>query len=749
MPDPARNEHDRAGPTAGRNRVRQPVGRGRSRLSTTGDDRGPQDVVSAELPWPGRGHRRHRGARQLRQLRPQRQGQRRGRRGRHCRRGHLLVPHRPARPADPPGFRGPVQQGQPRRPDQGHDLPERRVQDEDQDGHRRRPGANHHLGLGRGRSAQLCRGQPGRGPHLVVRRERRGQGPPVPVLLRRRDDRRQDLRDAGRDGPAHRALLEQAGLRQGRRPAAPVLGRHHEPGAEVQRRRRRAHLPRRAVALDQHDVAGVPLRPHRRPRGVPGGLRRREGRLVQPGGHRWADQGPGAHQGQRLHQGLLLHHRRLQRRPGAAVHRQGRDDAPRHLDLREHEGSRWRLRQRRQPRLHELPGGRGWQGRPDQHRRQPRSVLLELLQGRRLPQVRLRRRQQRQGLRPVLGPGPQPHRRREAARQHRQALPAVDHTAAVRQQHEPGHRAVTTLAPPAPPRARPTTSRGRRSGSLAWMALPALLVFVAFAVMPLVGVLLLSFTSWDGIGVIRPAGFESWRAVLTDPGLLHSLLVTFMVMALSWAFQTPLSLLLGVFLAGHQRYRELLAVLFFIPLLLSSAAIAITYKALLDPNFGLGAGLHLPLLVQDWLGKPALAMGVIIFLVSWQYIPFHTLIYQGAVRQIPRSMYEAAQLDGAGRIRMFFKITLPQLKYTIITSSTLMVVGSLVFFDLIFVLTEGGPGDATRVLALEMYKKGFQANLMGLASVIAVILVVIGLALALLLRRIGGGGSSASQLEGV
>jgi raffinose/stachyose/melibiose transport system permease protein len=295
---------------------------------------------------------------------------------------------------------------------------------------------------------------------------------------------------------------------------------------------------------------------------------------------------------------------------------------------------------------------------------------------------------------------------------------------------------------------RRTTSNGGRSGSVAWMALPALLFFVAFAVLPLVGVLLLSFTSWDGIGVIKPAGFDSWRAVLSDPGLPHALWVTFVVMALSWAVQTPLSILLGVFLAGHQRYRELLAALFFIPLLLSSAAIAITYKALLDPNFGLGAGLHIPLLTQDWLGRGNLAMGVIIFVVSWQYIPFHSLIYQGAVRQIPKSIYEAAQLDGAGRVRTLFRITLPQLKYTIITSSTLMVVGSLVFFDLIFVLTEGGPGDATRVLALDMYKRGFQANLMGQASGIAVILVLVGLALALLLRRIGGGGSSASQLEG-
>jgi raffinose/stachyose/melibiose transport system permease protein len=277
---------------------------------------------------------------------------------------------------------------------------------------------------------------------------------------------------------------------------------------------------------------------------------------------------------------------------------------------------------------------------------------------------------------------------------------------------------------------------------------PALLFFVGFGVIPLVGVLVLSFTSWDGLGDISFTGTTSWAEVLADPGLLHALWVTFLVMAVSWAVQTPASILLGVFLAGAQRYRALLSVFYFIPLLLSSAAIAIAYKALLDPNFGLGAGLGIDVLAQDWLGRPVLAFSTVIFVVSWQFIPFHSLIYQGGVRQIPRSMYEAAELDGAGRVRKFFSITLPQLKYTIITSSTLMVVGSLTFFDLIFVLTAGGPGDATRVLALDMYKRGFQANLMGPASAIAVILVLVGLLLALLLRRIGGRDSTASQLEG-
>jgi len=296
-----------------------------------------------------------------------------------------------------------------------------------------------------------------------------------------------------------------------------------------------------------------------------------------------------------------------------------------------------------------------------------------------------------------------------------------------------------------------TGHRSRREphSILPWLAVPALVVFVGFAVVPLVGVFALSFTTWDGIGAIHPSGLTSWRAVLTDPGLPHALWVTFLVMAASWAVQTPLSILLGTFMAGRQRYRAVLGVVYFVPLMLSSAAIAIAYKALLDPNFGLGAGLKIDALSKDWLGRPGLAFGVVVFVVSWQFVPFHSLIYQGGVQQIPKSLYEAAQLDGAGRIRQFFSITLPQLKYTIITSSTLMVVGSLTFFDLIFVLTEGGPADATRVLALDMYKRGFQASLMGPASAIAVILVLVGLALALLLRRLGGRDAGASQLEGV
>jgi raffinose/stachyose/melibiose transport system permease protein len=289
----------------------------------------------------------------------------------------------------------------------------------------------------------------------------------------------------------------------------------------------------------------------------------------------------------------------------------------------------------------------------------------------------------------------------------------------------------------------------RAAGPSIWMAGPALALFGMFAVVPLLGVVVLSFMSWDGLGDPVWAGTANWGRTLADPVTQNAMRLTVVLSVVSWLFQAPVSLLLGVFMAGRQRYRAVLSVLYFLPLLFSAAAVAIAYRALLDPNFGLGSALGIPWLSQDWIGDPDLALWVVVFVIAWSFVPFHSLLYQGGVRQIPASLYEAALLDGAGRAQQFFHITLPQLKYTIVTSSTLMIVGSLTYFDLIFVLTGGGPGNATRILPLDMYLTGFRSYDMGKASVIAVVLVVVGLAVSVGLNRFSGANKMDSQMEGV
>ena len=198
--------------------------------------------------------------------------------------------------------------------------------------------------------------------------------------------------------------------------------------------------------------------------------------------------------------------------------------------------------------------------------------------------------------------------------------------------------------------------------------------------------------NWDGLGTPTWAGLANWAIALTDPVTFEAMHLTLVFVVVSFLFQAPIALLLGVFMASRQRNRAVLAVVSFLPLLFSSAAIGITFKALLDPNFGLSSVLPGGLLGGNWLGDPDRALYVVIFVVGWSFVPFHALLYQAGVRQIPAALYEAAKLDGAGAVKLFWYVTIPQLRYTIITSSTLMIVGSLTYFDLIFVLTGGGPG---------------------------------------------------------
>ncbi len=284
------------------------------------------------------------------------------------------------------------------------------------------------------------------------------------------------------------------------------------------------------------------------------------------------------------------------------------------------------------------------------------------------------------------------------------------------------------------------------------LLLPALIFFAAFIIFPLVTAFRTSLVSWNGLAKPVWVGFHNWIEQLGSPGLYQSLFLTGLVMVLSWVIQTPLSLALGLFLARKGRTRTVLSIFYFTPLLFSAAALGIAWGYILNPNFGLvqaiaqrffGANAEI-----DLLGNTRVVIYTLIGIIAWEFVPFHTLLYQSGSRAIPASLYEAADLDGASAWQKLVRITLPQLRNTVITSTVIILTGSLAYFDIIFVLTDGGPGNASRVLALDMYQKAFEEYQLGLGATLAVILAVVGLALSLLLVRFSGFSRMRSQMEG-
>ncbi|MEV6805706.1 carbohydrate ABC transporter permease [Streptomyces sp. NPDC017248] len=317
---------------------------------------------------------------------------------------------------------------------------------------------------------------------------------------------------------------------------------------------------------------------------------------------------------------------------------------------------------------------------------------------------------------------------------------------------------MTTQLTSAPPAAAATkkarrrpedsyTAHGTRPGFL-W-ALPATVFFALFAIAPLIMVAVLSFMSWNGLGSPQFVGMDNWHRILDDPVMIKSIWLTLLLTALGVALQTPLSILLGVWAAGHQRNRAVLSAIYFVPLLLSSTAVSVLWRALLDPNFGIPARMTWLFGDGNLFGEQASAIGVLAFVSTWQFTPFHTLIYQGAARAIPPVLYQAAEIDGAGRFRQFFHITLPQLRNSVVTSMILMIAGGLTTFETVLILTQGGPGTDTTISAYYMYQKAFKGFDFGAGSAIALCLVVAATIVSLVVVRVSGYDKMRSDMEGV
>jgi raffinose/stachyose/melibiose transport system permease protein len=263
---------------------------------------------------------------------------------------------------------------------------------------------------------------------------------------------------------------------------------------------------------------------------------------------------------------------------------------------------------------------------------------------------------------------------------------------------------------------------------------PTVLLLCVFVVWPILESTRLSFTQWTGLGKSQVyVGWSNWLRLLQDGVFWKALSNNLILAVLSIIVQLPVALALAVLLDKGGRYFRIFKLSYFMPLLISSVAIGFLFKYIYDPNFGiLNAvlnGVGLGVLAKSWLGDPNIALYAVLAVICWQFIPFYMLIFQAALASIPGELHDAAMIDGATENQFFWRIVLPVLQGTIRTSAVLSLIGSLRYFDLIYVLTGGGPSGSTELMATYMYKQAFASFNFGYGSTVAVALILVVLAI--------------------
>lgn len=257
---------------------------------------------------------------------------------------------------------------------------------------------------------------------------------------------------------------------------------------------------------------------------------------------------------------------------------------------------------------------------------------------------------------------------------------------------------------------------------------PFLILFAVFGVFPLLFSLWLAFQSWEptsGLDAMRFVGLENFSFALGDDWFWKSLSGTLVLALVSGVPQHLVAIPLAAFIdRAFGRWRDLVSAAYFLPFITSTVAISILFSALFSKDFGLiNSSLHALLGGQniDWTGQPETLGPVVAFIIFWRYLGFNLVLYLAALQTIPRDLYEAASLDGAGPWRQFLHITLPGLKPMIFFAVTLSVIGGLQIFEEPFILTggNGGPDQAVLTVAMYLYRMAFEFNDFGGASAMA------------------------------
>ena len=293
---------------------------------------------------------------------------------------------------------------------------------------------------------------------------------------------------------------------------------------------------------------------------------------------------------------------------------------------------------------------------------------------------------------------------------------------------------------------------GRRANPAWLFVAPALAAIALFLFVPVVASLLLSFTDFDIYAVANPAnlrfvGLGNYGALLGDPLFARALRNTLYYVAVGGPLSVAASLAAALLVnARFARFRPLFRTAFFLPVVTTLVAIAVVWRYLYHPRVGLVNQLlaHLGIAPIDWLGDPLWAMPAIIAMSIWKNFGFNMVIFVAGLQAIPERLYEAASLDGAGPWRQFRHVTLPMLAPTALFVAVMTMIGGFQLFAEPYVMTQGGPSNATLSIVLLMFQEGFRFWNMGYAAAVAFVLfaiLLVATALQLKLRPLDGGRS--------
>lgn len=269
--------------------------------------------------------------------------------------------------------------------------------------------------------------------------------------------------------------------------------------------------------------------------------------------------------------------------------------------------------------------------------------------------------------------------------------------------------------------------------TIIFFLLPAFILFIVFVVYPVVRAAYYSFYSWKGFesAATNFVGLENYKRILEDVAFRKALRNGILIIILSLGLQLPLSLILALIIGRDLPGRRFFRMLFFMPYVFSEVITAIMWMGLFNPSpeRGLINALFvlLGLKAQGWLGDPKLVMGCIFVVLTWKYFGLHMLLYMAGLQNIPRELEEAAMIDGANSRQLLTRITLPLLSGTIRTTIYLSVLGSLQQFGVIWVMTRGGPVNASEVMATYMYRYSFIRFWFGYGASVSIVMLLISL----------------------